>query len=523
MHPVRHPLPLAGPAAPPPPPPELLAPNAGPNTFALLDFGCKTNAWDGREMRAQLLRAGLREVDPEAARPDVVVVNSCTVTGTADREALAAIRKIRREHPAARIVASGCMADISPDQMLAAARAPACVTNDTPGRAADAEPLLLPTREKSRLLDHLGLTPADAAEPPVALAAPTASPLELPAGFGHSRAFVKIEDGCDLCCAFCIIPRARGTPRSRPPEEICAEVERLAAQGFREIILTGIHLGAYGKDFSPGAHFAGANSAKRGPNRVAELLERLIALPTRVRFRISSLEVTEFDEHLLELIAAAPNRICPHLHLPLQAGDDRILKAMRRWYTRADFRAAVDRYRRAVPDGALSTDVIVGFPGEDRAAFENTRRFLSEIAFSRLHVFPYSPREKNVAARLPGQLPWAERKARAADLRALGVELSRAFHAAFIGRSATVVLEPHAAPRAHAARPGAAAASATHATPAGWSPCAGYTERYIPIRTLAPAAWLRRAVHVRLGSPLPDTAADHLAPALAATLGELAD
>lgn len=468
-------------------------PSAHGQTFAVFNFGCKANAWDGQALREQLLMAGAREIDPDHVAPDLVVVNSCTVTDTADREALATLNRIRAAYPQARLIATGCMADIRPDTMLAAA-----------GGADRA--ILLPTQAKPAILEHLGLRPLPAG--PLATTSPTTTTIHHFAH--HSRAFVKIEDGCDLCCSFCIIPQARGMPRSRPPAEILREIQHLAVAGYREVVLTGIHLGAYGKDFAPDAHFAGANSAKRGPNRIAELLEQLLALPISVRFRLSSLEVTELDNRLLDLFARHPDRLCPHLHLPLQAGEDGILKAMRRWYTTADFSAAVDRLRRRLPDVAISTDVIVGFPGETRAAFDQTLRYCHDLQFSRLHVFPYSPRQKTIASRLPGHLPWRERRARAAELRQVGIELSTAYHRRFIGREAVAVLERNPRRGDH-------------------FDFAGYTEHYVPIRAAAPAALtvpgiaLGRQARVRLNAPLPETLADHLGPALAAEIIELRD
>ncbi|HTL53455.1 MAG TPA: MiaB/RimO family radical SAM methylthiotransferase, partial [Planctomycetota bacterium] len=477
-----------------------IQPGTNERTFAVLNFGCKANAWDGQALRERLHAAGLAETDPDnpvSAPPDVLVLNSCTVTDTADREALAVLRKMRRRFPAAQIVATGCMADISPAEMLAAAH------------SSTARPsLLLPTADKLDILARLGLQlPAGTASP-----VPASAPIDGSiARFEHrSRAFVKIQDGCDLCCAFCIIPQARGMPRSRTPEAIAAEVLALDQAGYREIVLTGIHLGAYGKDFAPDAYFPGSNSAKRGPNLVAELLERLLALPIRARFRISSLEVTELSDHLLDLMAGHPDRLCPHLHLPLQAGDDAILKAMRRWYTTAEFTSAVDRYRRKIPTGALSTDVIVGFPAETDTSFARTMDYIRQIGFSRLHVFPYSPRKKTVASRLPGQRPWRERKQRAAYLRQIGIELSQAYHQSFVGREATVVLEPS---------PPVRSGTVTHHP--STTTFAGYTEQYIPVRVTAPTAWLRRLARVKLGAALPETAADHVAPALAAEPLEL--
>jgi len=376
-------------------------------TYRTETLGCKVNQYETREIEQLLDRAGLQRVggDVEA---DLVVVNTCVVTAEAARQCRQTIRRMRRDHPRARLIVTGCYA-------------------------------AGPERERLQAIDGISLILADKDELRRRLAEELAPQDRLPSSgishfSGHTRAFVKIQDGCNQFCSYCIVPHVRPIMRSRPADEVIDEVRRLTEAGHAEIVLSGIHLGRYGEDLS----LAGA---------LEDLLRRLVA-PSHPshpghpsRLRLSSIEVVEVDDTLLGVMAEQPDRICPHLHLPLQSGDDAVLAAMRRPYSSDEFLRHVERIRRALPQVALTSDLIVGFPGETDEAFERTCRLCSEAGFSRLHVFPYSLRAGTPAAEMPDQVPAQVKRSRSDHLRKLGHELAARFAARLAGRTVTVLVE----------------------------------------------------------------------------------
>ncbi len=344
-----------------------------PQTFAVLTYGCKVNQYESQALREDLVRRGYREVASEEI-PSTYIVNTCTVTEVASAEARRTVRKLRRRNPDARIVVTGCAAE-----------------TDRAEFAESATVVRQPVPFGIRRFD------------------------------GHTRAFLKVEDGCDLHCSFCIIPHVRGGASSRPLNDAVDEAKRLLDNGYREIVLTGIHLGGY--------------------DRLPDLIERLLALPALGRVRLSSIEVNEINEPLLDLMVAEPRRFCPHLHLPLQSGDDAILRAMRRRYNVRQFLAACDRVAERVPDPAFTTDVIVGFPGETDAQFENSVEVCRRVGVSRIHIFPYSPRRGTDAAKLPDDVPGREKKRRLRRLKTEAHDLTRKYAAKFVGRPVDVLVE----------------------------------------------------------------------------------
>ncbi len=370
-------------------------------TFAFVTFGCKVNQYESQALRERFAARGLAEVEP-AGGADVYVVNTCTVTETATAEARRTVRRLARRFPFAEITVTGCAADSHKAEFLG-----------IPGvrRVAGHD-------EKAAVADDPRLAPEDTL--------PSIFDLSISRFDGHTRAFLKVEDGCDLSCSFCIIPKVRGTAVSRPLESAVEEARRLAAAGHREIVLTGVHLGSYGKDL-----------ARR--SLLPDLVERLLAVEGLARVRLSSIEANEVSDALLDLMAAEP-RFCPHLHLPLQSGDDGILAAMRRRYNTGQFRQACERAAARVPDPGITTDVIVGFPGETERAFESTLDFCRRIGFSRIHIFPYSRRRGTDAARLP-DLPSRVKKERLHRLEALAAELAGAYARKFLGRDVEVLVE----------------------------------------------------------------------------------
>jgi threonylcarbamoyladenosine tRNA methylthiotransferase MtaB len=279
---------------------------------------------------------------------------------------------------------------------------------------------------------------------------------------GHARAFLKVQDGCDIGCSFCIVPRLRRKPRDKPIELVVEEARTLASNGHRELVVSGVSVGLYGKEDG-------------GPN-LAEVLRRIIALPDVERIRLSSLHPREVTEELLEAWASSP-KMMPHVHLPLQAGSNRVLEAMRRNYSAEEFLAAVERARAALDDPAFNTDVIVGFPGETAEDFEETRRVSREAEFSRMHIFPYSVRPHTTAARLPDRVSSTEAKARARQLKEDAASLALAYARRFEGQTASVLAE-------------------------NFDPDTGrydgYTERYIPVSFTGPPGLRGDVVKVRL-------------------------
>jgi threonylcarbamoyladenosine tRNA methylthiotransferase MtaB len=363
-------------------------------TFSFLTFGCKVNQYESQAIRERMTRRGLQEIPPEQGA-DLYVVNTCTVTEVAAAEARRAVRRLARRFPSAEFTVTGCAAD---DEFL-----------KIPGVRH-----IVPHPRKAAL----GLEPGDTAS--------SIFGLSISRFDGHTRAFLKVEDGCDLECSFCIIPKVRGAAASRPLRDAVDEARRLAEAGYKEIVLTGVHLGAYGRDLA-------------GRSLLPDLLEGVLGVPGVGRVRLSSIEAGEISDPILDLMAKEP-RLCPHLHVPLQSGDDAVLRAMRRRYNVRQFRAACDRAAERVPDPGLTTDAIVGFPGETEEQFGATMDVCRQIGFSRIHIFPYSRRKGTDAALLP-DLPGRVKKERLHRLEGLARELADAFARRFLGREVEVLVE----------------------------------------------------------------------------------
>jgi threonylcarbamoyladenosine tRNA methylthiotransferase MtaB len=367
-------------------------------TVAFVTFGCKVNQYESQALREGLACRGFSEVAPDAGA-DLYVINTCTVTRTAFQEAERAVRRLHRRFPRAEFAVTGC----------------AAATNRADFEALPGVTRVVPHDEKSALPLYI----ADPALPAADLR-PSIFDLKVSGFEGHTRAFLKVQDGCDLRCSFCIIPSVRGRSVSRDLDDCLDEARRLVAHGYREIVVTGVHVGS----FRP----------------LPELFDALLGIDGLGRVRLSSLEAEELGDHLLDVMAGSGGRFCPHLHLPLQSGDDAVLRAMRRRTNRSQFLRAVDRARSRVPEIAITTDVIVGFPGETEAQFENTLDVVRRAGMSRVHVFPYSPREGTDAARLP-DLPETVKQDRRARLESLGAELAQSACGRFVGREVEVLVE----------------------------------------------------------------------------------
>lgn len=385
----------------------------GPRNVSPLTLGCKINQYDTNTILAGAKALGHAVVD-DPAQADVIVVNTCTVTGRTDYKGRQLIRRAAERNPEAVLIVTGCYAQVEPERIAEIDGVDYVLGNaekrDIPG-------LLAVATKQSRPRIRVGEVRRERRLD----SGPTA------AHSGTTRAFVKIQDGCSQGCAYCIIPQARGRSRSLPREEVRSKVELLASQGFREVVLCGIHLGWYGRDLEP-------------RTSLRDLLAELDADAPVSRIRVSSVEPNEMDGDLIALFANA-RRLCPHFHLPLQSGDAGVLEAMRRPYTPSAFVERVRSIRRAVPDAAVGIDLIAGFPGETEEAFGQTCALLETLPLSYFHVFPYSPRPGTPAARHPHPVPPEVVHRRAGILRRIGRGKRQVFHEGFLGRELEVLVE----------------------------------------------------------------------------------
>jgi len=382
---------------------------------AFYTLGCKVNQYESAVLARLFTERGY-EVAEFAPGADVYVINTCAVTRTAERKSRQAIRRAVRFEPGAVIAVTGCYAQLFPGEVM---KIPGVgVVTGTLGRAGLID--LVEKRAKN------GTGPLNAVK--TFGSREVFEELPCPPLPGRTRAYVKIQDGCESFCTYCLVPYARGPLRSRQPAKVLEEVQFLAAAGYKEIVLTGIHTSAYGRDLGGGVDLAG-------------LLERVArVLPSPVRVRLSSLEPHEITPRLVEVLASSP-LFCRHLHVPLQSGDDGVLRRMGRSYTALEYARTVGLLRQKLPGLGLTTDVMVGFPGEGDEQYANTYRFVGEMAFSRLHVFKYSPRPGTPAAAFPEQLPEDVKEERSERLLALGEKLAYAFAAAHLGKEVEVLAE----------------------------------------------------------------------------------
>jgi len=394
---------------------------------AILTLGCKVNYSETEALAENFQRAGYALVDPEGQNKlDVFIVNTCTVTHVADRKSRQVLRRAKRDNPQALVVATGCYVYTSPEQV----------------EALDEVDLVVDKVDEERMVElvsaRLSYELEYRAEPtPWLFAGGLASnaPLESLKSRYHTRAMVKIQDGCNAGCAFCIVPTARGGPRSADISEVVAGVRRKYEAGYQEVVLTGVHLGKYR---------APSLSPEERPVRLRALLEAVLREVAIPRLRITSLEPQDYDPTLLELWQQ-DRRLNRHFHLALQSGSNATLARMRRGYSLERYRQIVEQIRRELPDAAITTDIIVGFPGETEAEFSETLAFAEEMAFSKIHVFPYSPRTGTPAATMPNQVVEPSKKERGERLRLLSDELSRRWRSGFVGEVRPVLWEHHQA------------------------------------------------------------------------------
>ena len=381
---------------------------------AFMTLGCKVNQFETETMEG-LFRARGYDVVPFEERADVYVINTCSVTHLSDRKSRQLIRRAARTNPAACIAVTGCYAQVAPEEI----------------RALEGVRVVIGTKERAKIVDYVEASLR--ADTGVAgtitdiMQARVFEDIPLHALPHRTRAFLKIEDGCQNFCTFCIIPYARGPVKSRELSAVAREMRLLTGAGFREVVLTGIHLGAYGIDLV-------------GHPTLADACRTVLAEEGLRRLRLGSLESVELSADLLELMRTEP-RFAAHLHLPLQAGSDAVLRAMNRHYDTAAFARLLEEVRAAVPGVAISTDIIVGFPGETEADFAAGLDFVRQMGFARMHVFPYSPRKGTPAARRTDQVPPMVRKERAARMQALADALAEEYHRAALGSDVDVLFE----------------------------------------------------------------------------------
>lgn len=374
-------------------------------------LGCKVNQYETEFLREALVGIGYADA-PDHQPADLCVVNTCTVTAEGDSKSRQIIRRLARQNPAAKIVVMGCYATRAPEEV-------ASLPNVTE--------VLTDKRELPDLLGRFGVT-----DVPTGIS-----------GFGRRhRAYVKVQDGCLLRCSFCIIPHVRPELASRPLADIVGEVARLVANGYREVVLTGIHLGHYGVDFN-------RLRPKEEWLRLSHLLGELARLDGDFRVRLSSIEATEVTRELIDVMAAHPERIAPHLHISMQSGSDGVLRRMRRRWGSQRF---IDRCRllqERLDQPALTTDIIVGFPGETEEEFQETVAVCREVGFSKIHIFPFSARRGTPAAKFDNQLPKELKTERVHRLEAVESELRDKYFATLRGKRLRVLVETPLDPAAH--------------------------------------------------------------------------
>lgn len=383
-----------------------------------LTLGCKVNQTES-EALAQLLISDGYTLVKENENPDVVIINTCTVTGTGSSKSRKLIRRISKDHPQAILAVMGCYSQTKPDEVL----------------EIEGIDVILGTQDRKEILQYLRelskqklLKQAE----PVCAVRPLTEGLvyeELPlvTSEQRARAMLKIQDGCSQFCSYCIVPYARGASRSRKPEKVLEEANSLLEAGYQEIILTGIHIGAYGKDLSEKID-------------LAELIGKLLELEGMKRLRLGSVEPMEFTPALIEIITSH-EEICPHFHIPLQSGSDYILEKMKRPYSTYDYQSLLAKIRERLPEAAIAADIMTGFPGETEEKHRKALQFIAACEFASVHVFPFSSRPGTPAATMPNQIPRSVKSARVRDIMEIGRQSRAKYLELFINKQAELLVE----------------------------------------------------------------------------------
>lgn len=383
---------------------------------ALHNLGCKVNAYETEAMQHLLEEAGY-EIVPFTQKADVYVINTCSVTNMADRKSRQMLHKAKKNNPDSIVVATGCYVQTSEKEVLNDLSVDIVIGNDR-------------KHDLVRLLEEYSLDSVNDTVDDINDGKHDFEELFIDQTKEHTRAFIKVQDGCNQFCSYCIIPYARGRVRSRRFENVIAEVERLAANGFKEVVLTGIHLSSYGVDFEEAAG-------------LLELIQAVNAVKGIERIRLGSLEPKIVTEHFASELSKL-DKICPHFHLSLQSGCDATLKRMNRKYTTKEYERGCELLRKYFVHPAITTDVIVGFPGETEEEFEQTEAYLKHIHFYEMHIFKYSKRKGTRAAVMPDQIDEQIKAARSEKLIALGHDMSKEFRKFYIGKNEEVLFEEKA-------------------------------------------------------------------------------
>ena len=418
-------------------------------TVAIATLGCKVNQYESASFQTGFEELGLGLVKM-TENPDVCVVNTCAVTAKAGAQSRRLVRKVLREHPKARVVVTGCFSQIASQEIVELAQRPICIVGN------GYKHLLVDIAVASQNCD-LEMYMGDIGSRKEICDLPVRRFAD------RTRAYLRVQDGCNRFCSYCIVPYSRGRCRSQSPEKVLEQVGVFAAEGYKELVVTGIHTGAYGHDLSPRME-------------LLDLLKEMARRFPDLRYRLSSLEPTEISDELLDFMAAA-DCMMPHFHIPLQSGDDGVLKRMNRRYAGADFAEIVRRCAARLPGAAFGIDVLAGFPGESEAAFRNTYDLLDSLPVTYLHVFPYSPRPGTVAASMTDQIPGPVKDERVAILKQLAHKKKTAFYAQQVG-SVQKVLAENARNKYRRMR--------------------GFSENYVPVFFKAPAESANQVVSVRI-------------------------
>ena len=385
-------------------------------TAALHNLGCKVNSYETEAMQQLLEEAGY-EIVPFHEKADVYIINTCSVTNIADRKSRQMLHRAKKQNPDAVVVAAGCYVQAAAEELKADLAVDVIIGNN---KKQDLVPILEEYfKDKSDRSHVIEISETHEYER-----------LSIHKIADHTRAFLKIQDGCNQFCSYCIIPYTRGRVRSRRPDEVVAEVRELAAAGYQEVVLTGIHLSSYGVDFKE----------EEKKENLLSLIKQVHEVEGIRRIRLGSLEPRIITEEFAQALASMP-KLCPHFHLSLQSGCDKTLKRMNRHYTTEEYAAGCEILRRYFDNPAITTDVIVGFPGETEEEFEETKAFLERIGFYEMHIFKYSRRAGTRADRMPEQVPEQVKSVRSEVLLKLEKQMSKAYRESFSGKKKTVLLE----------------------------------------------------------------------------------
>lgn len=382
-------------------------------TVSIATIGCKVNQFESEALRSQLEEQGY-DLVPFESGADISIINTCTVTHRADFDSRQMVRKALRKNPDTLIIVTGCYSQVASEDFARMEGVAYLLGN----REKQRIPTLLPRMERGELPK---IQVSDIHQEKTFVEMPVQTFHQ------HTRAFLKIQDGCNSHCSYCIVPQARGPSRSLSLTKIMDHLKNLKDRGYKEVVLTGIHLGAYGWDFQP-------------PCTLEILLQRIETENTPARIRLSSIEPLDFSEDLIRILSHS-TKLCPHLHIPIQSADDEILRRMGRGYGQSFLSDLIERLVRSIPDVSIGADLIVGFPGETEKRFNNTYQFIESLPFSYLHIFPFSRRKGTLAAQFVEQIDSKEIRHRAERMRELGRQKRRAFYRQFLDKTLDILVE----------------------------------------------------------------------------------